>query len=248
MWITPDWPAPAHVLAFSTGRYGGVSKTPYRGLNLGLHVGDEAALVQANRAEVLHRLPPQSRIHWLNQIHGTAVHPAMAGATDATVDADASWSCEPLQFCAVMTADCLPLLLCDRNGTQVAAVHAGWRGLAAGVIENTVATFRAPAQTLLVWLGPAIGPSCFEVGAEVRQAFMAQNPAAAAAFVRRGERYLADIYALARLRLQQCGVPVTAIYGGRYCTVSDPARFFSYRRQSQTGRQASVIGLLPVMR
>ncbi len=246
MWITPDWPAPAHVLAFSTGRYGGVSKTPYRGLNLGLHVGDEAALVQANRAEVLHRLPPQSRIHWLNQIHGTDVHPAMADGADVTVDADASWSREPLQFCAVMTADCLPLLLCDRNGTQVAAVHAGWRGLAAGVIENTVATFSAPAQALLVWLGPAIGPSCFEVGAEVRHAFVAQNPAAATAFVRRGERYLADIYALARLRLQQCGIAREAIYGGHYCTVSDPARFFSYRRQPQTGRQASVIGLLPV--
>ena len=166
-----------------------------------------------------------------------------ATLNEADALADAAFTTEPGVVATVMTADCLPLLICNRAGTEVAAVHAGWRGLAAGVIEQTLACFQSPAAELLVWLGPAIGPTAFEVGSEVRAIFMAQNPLVSDAFVAlSAEKYLADLYQLARLRLQQSGV--TAIYGAEYCTYSDQQRFFSYRRDGQTGRMASSVWLV----
>ncbi|WP_028115975.1 peptidoglycan editing factor PgeF [Ferrimonas senticii] len=243
MWLRPDWPAPSNVLALSTTRFGGRSIAAFRGLNLGDHVGDHPELVAANRAIVQQRLPADAQIQWLSQVHGTTVLNLPLSEAAAAPEADASYSNQPQQFCAVMTADCLPLLLCDVAGREVAAVHAGWRGLCDGIIEQAVTGFSADANQLLAWLGPAIGPSCFEVGAEVRQAFIDKQAAAASAFTRQHNgKYLADIYALARRRLQAIGV--SQIYGGDLCTVSDPSRFYSYRRSGTTGRQASLIGLL----
>ncbi|WP_298445542.1 peptidoglycan editing factor PgeF [uncultured Ferrimonas sp.] len=241
MWLSPDWPAPSNVLALSTGRFGGQSDGIYRGLNLGDHVGDNLANVAANRQRLLQRLPAGAQMQWLEQVHGTQV--VTLPCQSLRPQADASITAQANQFCTVMTADCLPLLICDAAGSQVAAVHAGWRGLLDGVIEQTLQQFSATAESLLVWLGPAIGPSCFEVGSEVQQAFVSRDPNAAHAFTPHRDRYFADLYQLARLRLRHQGV--TAIYGGQHCTYSDPSRFYSYRRDGQTGRQASVIGLLP---
>lgn len=234
--ILPDWPAPANVRACTTTRQGGVSAGPYASLNLGDHVGDDPAHVTENRARLRRELALPAEPLWLTQVHGIAVAEGQGGCADASV------AFAPGTVCTVMTADCLPLLLCDRAGTAVAAVHAGWRGLLAGVIEAAVARLRIPAAELLVWLGPAIGPQSFEVGEEVRTAFMAEDAAAAAAFrPAPGGRWLADLYALARLRLARCGI--TAVYGGGLCTFSDAARFYSYRRDGVTGRMASLIWL-----
>ncbi|MGV8844271.1 MAG: peptidoglycan editing factor PgeF [Pseudomonas sp.] len=239
-WLRPDWPAPAWVKACVTTRAGGVSQAPFDSLNLGDHVEDDPAAVLENRARLTAALgcPPA----WLRQVHGIQV--VEANAT-GVAQADASWSATPAIACAVMTADCLPVLFCDRAGTRVAAAHAGWRGLANGVLEATLDALAVPACEVLVWLGPAIGPDAFEVGPEVRAAFVSQQPEAASAFrpshhPLHPERLLADIYALARLRLAARGV--TAVYGGGYCTVSDP-RFYSYRRAPRTGRFASLIWL-----
>jgi len=237
-WITPDWPVPANVRALVTTRNGGVSAAPYASLNLGDHVGDDPQTVLRNRAILRESLPAEPL--WLKQVHSTAV--AEAGTACGVPEADASIARQAHQVCAVLTADCLPVLLCDRTGCVAAAVHAGWRGLAAGVIEQTVANMGTPPEKLLAWLGPAIGPQAFEVGAEVRQIFLAGNPACAGAFVPHGTgKYLADIYQLARLSLAGCGV--TAVYGGEYCTFRDRERFFSYRRDPTTGRMASLIWL-----
>lgn len=238
--ILPAWPAPPQVRACTTTRSGGVSVGPYASLNLAAHVGDVPAAVTENRTR-LHRalsLPAEPR--WLNQVHGTAVAVAGEGCGG---EADASVATQPGAVCAVLTADCLPLLLCDRAGTVVAAVHAGWRGLLAGVIEATVARLERPASELLVWLGPAIGPAAFEVGAEVRAAFLATDGGAAEGAFRPSPagRWLADLYALARLRLWRLGIG--AVYGGDLCTFSDSARFYSYRRDGVTGRMASLIWL-----
>ncbi len=237
----PQWPAPSRVLALSTSRAGGDSSGCFAGLNLGLHVGDSPALVAHNRQRVLAQLPVGASIQWLEQVHGTDVNvvhmPGVQPRADASITAGVN------QFCAVMTADCLPVLLCDSRGSQVAAVHAGWRGLLNGVLERTLDRFEARPGELMAWLGPAIGPSAFEVGEEVRAAFVALDPETSTAFMPLKERYLADLCQLARLRLQAKGV--TAIYGGHWCTFSDPSRFFSYRRQSRTGRQASLIGIMP---
>jgi YfiH family protein len=239
--LYPDWPAPANVKAVSSTRLGGVSVAGFSSLNLGAHVGDDLVVVNTNRQRFSQLAALPAEPVWLNQVHGTQVL-QLPLATQADLTADASYSRQADQVCLVMTADCLPLLLCNRAGTEVAAVHAGWRGLAAGVIEQTLTHFQSPVSELLVWLGPAIGPHAFEVGLEVRSVFVAQDPLAAAAFVVLSpEKYLADLYQLARLRLQHCGV--MAIYGAQYCTYSDPARFFSYRRDGQTGRQASAIWL-----
>lgn len=238
-WIRPDWPAPANVRALSTTRSGGCSPAPYDAFNLGGHVGDEPALVAANRAALRAELPDEPC--WLNQVHGTAVVDVAEYA--GVPDADAAVSRVPGKVCAVMTADCLPVLLCDRAGTVIAAAHAGWRGLVDGVIEATVQKMAVPPSEVLAWLGPAIGPQAFEVGDEVRAAFMAVDPAADAAF-RPGARpgkWLADIYLLARQRLARLGV--TAVYGGDACTVTEKDRFFSYRRDGRTGRMASLIWL-----
>ncbi len=235
-WLQADWPAPEWVKTCVTTRHDGCSQGPFKGFNLGTHVGDDPNHVLANRAELTRMLG--CRLAWLEQTHSTDVVEAVP---DLAEEADASWTSETDVACVIMTADCLPVLFCDRSGTRVAAAHAGWRGLAAGVLENTVNALGVPAQELLVWLGPAIGPEAFEVGPEVRELF--GSTAAAECFVPsvRPGHYLADIYQLARLRLQAAGV--TAIYGGGLCTVSDPIRFFSYRRDSQTGRFASLVWL-----
>lgn len=236
-WLIPDWPAPAGVKSCVTTRSGGVSLAPFDSLNLGDHVDDQPDAVAENRR----RLTEQFSIApaWLQQVHGVAV----AHADPAVVaTADASWSATPGVACAVMTADCLPALFCNRAGTRVAAAHAGWRGLAAGVLEATLDHLDVPADQVLVWLGPAIGPQRFEVGAEVREAFVTQLAEAEQAFVPsiNAGRFMADIYQLARLRLAARGV--TAVYGGGYCTVSD-SRFFSYRRNPRTGRFTSLVWL-----
>lgn len=256
-WLVPDWPAPARVHALSTTRQGGVSKGPYGlaggasgGLNLGTHVGDDPADVARNRERLAAHLP--SMPLWLEQVHGCAVatvdHVAAPG--DPVPQADASLAVAPGHVCAVMTADCLPVLLCDAQGTVVGAAHAGWRGLCNGVIEATLARMQKAAASSarwLAWLGPAIGPDAFEVGAEVRDAFLAQarpdEQAAVAAAFRAGApgKYLADIYALARTRLAHAGC--TEVYGGDACTVADAERFYSYRRDGVTGRMASLVWL-----
>lgn len=238
--LIPTWPAPANVRSLVTTRLGGVSTGGYSSLNLGSHVGDEPQAVAANRLLLQQQAALPAAPVWLNQVHGTQVLD-IAGWQGQLVAADASFCRNSATVCAVLTADCLPVLFCHRDGSQVAVAHAGWRGLVAGVLENTLASFTDPTQ-VLVWLGPAIGSAAFEVGAEVRAAFLAHSQAANQAFVPAGQgKYLANIYLLARQRLKAAGV--AAIYGGDLCTVSDTRRFFSYRRDGQTGRMASLIWL-----
>ncbi|MBG7620648.1 peptidoglycan editing factor PgeF [Herbaspirillum sp. AP02] len=244
--LIPDWPAPAGVGAMTTLRAGGYSPSPYDdghggpGLNLGLHVADDPLLVARNRA-LLRRLLPQEPA-WLSQVHGVQV--LDAAALPAQPEADGCISSMRGAVCVMMTADCLPVLFCDRAGTVVGAAHAGWRGLAAGVLERTVAAMRERgAADVMAWLGPAIGPENFEVGAEVREAFLAHQAEAEAAFrdyPGRPGKYLADIYQLARQRLAAVGVH--DVGGGGLCTVADQ-RFYSYRRDKTTGRMASLIWL-----
>lgn len=234
-WITPDWPAPAGVRALTSLRGGGVSRGAYAGLNLALHVGDDPERVRENRDRLSRAAGVPVEPCWLEQVHG-------AGVIDADdwqpgVQADAAVARYPDLVCAVLTADCLPVLLCARDGGAVAAVHAGWRGLAAGVIEAAVHELGAPC---IAWLGPAIGPQVFEVGEEVRAVFLAADTDAAAAFhPSPAGRWLADIYQLARRRLRAAGV--TEVHGGGECTHRDAARFYSYRRDGVTGRMASLI-------
>lgn len=235
--VFPDWPAPANVHARVTTRAGGSSTGPWQGLNLASHVGDDPAHVALNRAWLRAQLPGEPV--WLEQVHGTDC--VVAESAEAGCIADASVSFEPWQICAVLTADCLPVLFCTQDGSCVGAAHAGWRGLLAGVLESTLRSMQAPAERIMAWFGPAIGPRQFEVGGEVRALFLAHDAAAASAFVAHGDKdkWLADIYALARLRLEAAGV--TAIYGGDLCTVSDAECFYSYRRDGATGRMASLI-------
>lgn len=241
LFIFPDWPAPAQVRAVSTTRLGGVSLSPYDSLNLGAHVGDNPAAVAANRQRLRRLLGLPTEPAWLNQVHGNTVV-AVERHADPAVEADAVYTGEPGRVCVVMTADCLPVLLCDRAGTGVAAIHAGWRGLRAGVIEAALARMACPPEQLLAWLGPAIGPKRFEVGEEVRQAFLSLDRENAACFRPSiTGRWLADIYALARRQLHTLGV--SAVYGGDWCTFTDSQRFFSYRRDGCTGRMASLIWL-----
>lgn len=241
-WIEPDWPAPARVRALSTTRDGGVSEGVFAGLNLGAHVGDEPVRVETNRARLQQAASIPGTLNWLNQVHGTAVH-GVSNDYGCAPDADAACARDAGQACIVMTADCLPVLFCDRAGTRVAAAHAGWRGLQGGVLEASIAAMGCEPGEILAWLGPAIGPQAFEVGGEVREAFMAEQAAAEAAFVPSPNegKWLADIYLLARLRLARAGV--TAVYGGEHCTFSDSEQFYSYRRDGQTGRMASIIWL-----
>ncbi|MBZ4192986.1 MAG: peptidoglycan editing factor PgeF [Candidatus Contendobacter sp.] len=240
MLIIPDWPAPATVRAVSTIRLGGVSRSPYADLNLAGHVGDQPEYVVENRRRlaVAARLPTEPA--WLEQVHGTVV--VAAETVHSPIAADAAWTCQVGQPCVVMTADCLPVLLCDRSGTVVAAVHAGWRGLAGGVVAAAVRPLGKPPAELLAWLGPAIGPDAFEVGEEVRAAFLALDAGNTANFrPSPAGRWRANLYGLARRQLQRLGV--NGIYGGDCCTFSEPARFFSYRREHSTGRMASLIWL-----
>ncbi len=240
-WITPEWPSPPGVRALATTRRGGVSGPPYDSLNLALHCGDDPVAVHHNRRLLTQRLGLPGEPAWLTQVHGCAV--ARADVIRPGCEADASYAQGPGPVCAVLTADCLPLLICNRSGTRVAAVHAGWRGLAAGVIEAVLASFPDPARELLAWMGPAIGPDAFEVGRDVLQAFVDADPWCDQVFRARGRRWLADIYALARRRLRLQGVGF--IGGGTLCTVSDPGRFYSYRRERITGRMASLIWIEP---
>lgn len=238
--IFPDWTAPTNVRAFGTTRAGGVSRGPYASFNLGDHVGDDPAAVGRNRELLRAALALPAKPVWLRQVHGTHVIDVAQG--DAHGEADGAWCAQPGAVCAVLTADCLPILMCDRTGTKVAALHAGWRGLAAGVIEQGVRALGVAPEELLVWLGPAIGPRAFEVGPEVRAAFVSHDAAAAQAFVASHDgRYFADLYAVARLRLSALGI--VRISGGGSCTFSERDRFFSYRRDGSCGRMASLIWL-----
>ena len=241
--ITSKWPAPANVRALCTTRQGGVSQPPWDSLNLGVHVGDNPGDVRENR----HRLAQQAglkeaNIGWLNQVHGTDVVELSPGNIQTVPDADASYTRHPGIACAILTADCLPVVLADRAGTVVGAAHAGWRSLCGGVLENLIAAMAVEPTELVAWLGPAIGPQKFEVGPEVREAFVAANPESDEAFTSEGARqghYLADIYHLARIRLMAAGM--MDIHGVGLCTVSDTDRFYSYRRDGQTGRMATLV-------
>lgn len=241
--ITPNWPAPANVHAIQTTRAGGVSLAPYASLNLGAHVKDDAMTVAHNRQLLSPYLP--SEPVWINQVHGIkAINAGMAGCA---TEADAAYTIKAHTVCVTMTADCLPVLLCDQAGTVIAAAHAGWKGLLDGVIESTIhsmllATSGLKAQHLMAWLGPAIGPQAFEVGSEVCEAFMTVDANAALAFNPiANNKWLGDIYQLARQRLNTIGI--SQIYGGDFCTYTDEARFFSYRRDQVTGRMATMIWL-----
>lgn len=259
--IVPEWPAPSNVRALSTTRRGGISLPPYGataklpgGLNLGTHVGDLPEHVAENRLRLQAHLPHVPL--WLDQVHGCSV---VTVPVDGSVpSADASITAQPQAVCAIMTADCLPVLLCDRAGTVVGAAHAGWRGLRAGVLEQTLERMRSHAREgdateWLAWLGPAIGPTAFEVGSEVRDAFLAaarenERAATSAAFqphrdaaARRAGKYLADLYALARIRLARAGC--VAVSGGTRCTYTEADVFYSYRRDLRTGRMASLVWL-----
>jgi len=235
-WIVPDWDAPPSVKALVTTRHGGVSHAPFDSLNLGDHVNDDPHAVAQNRA-ILRQLLPSEPM-WLKQVHGIRV--ANADQIVDNLEADASVAHAKNSVCAVMTADCLPVLLCNDAGTVVGAAHAGWRGLVSGVIERSVEAMAVPPASVMAYLGPAIGPQAFEVGDEVRQVFMAHDPAAQLAFLPRGPgKWLADIYLLARQRLNALGV--TRVYGGDFCTFTDNDRFFSYRRDGATGRMAALI-------
>jgi YfiH family protein len=226
--ILPDWQAPPNVHALVTTRAGGCSIGPYASLNLGDHVGDDASAVAENRRRLRQYLPAEPR--WLNQVHGTTCVDAQFAQNGSA--ADAAFGRQANTVCAVLTADCLPVLLCDDAGSVVAAAHAGWRGLAAGIIESTVARMNVPGANIIAWLGPAIGPQNFEVGGEVRAAFIAQDAAASCAFVaKENGKWLCDIYQLAILRIS----------GADFCTVREVQRFYSYRRDGITGRMASLI-------
>lgn len=237
-WIVPEWPAPPSVRALITTRSGGVSTGPFASMNLGQRLDDDQQSVRINRATLRNLLPGEPK--WLRQVHGVNV--VNADKLQQAVEADAAVARRPGSVCSIMIADCLPVLFTDRAGRVVAAAHAGWRGLAAGVLENTVRAMDTATDELLAFLGPAIGPAAFEVGADVRDAFLARSMAAEDAFVaQRPGKWLADLFALARQRLRAIGV--TQIHGGGVCTYSDPRRFFSHRRDKITGRMAALIWL-----
>ena len=240
-WIRPEWPAPARVHAVSTTRGGGVSSGAYASLNLGQHVGDAMVSVVENRRRLATSLKLQHEPRWLKQVHGVAV--ARLASTAPDVPADAAISGESDEACVIMTADCLPVLFCDRAGARVGAAHAGWRGLAAGVLEATVQAMETAPGELLAWMGPAIGPKAYEVGSEVRQAFVSRDPGAIAAFTpgQAAGKWWCDLYMLARRRLEAAGI--THVYGGGFCTYTEQERFFSFRRDGECGRMATLIWL-----
>ena len=244
-WIVPQWPAPHAVRSLITTRNGGVSAPPFDTMNLGTHVGDDLESVRCNRTRLRGALPAEPC--WLEQVHGARVVEAAAYPTPP--EADACIARAPQRVCVIMVADCLPVLLCDRAGTTVAVAHAGWRGLRAGVLETTVTATGCEPEALLAYLGPAIGPAAFEVQSDVLEACAAGDAQAAACFRAKPlspgapRKWLADLYGLARLRLQRSGVG--AIFGGGDCTYNEPERFFSHRRDRRTGRQAALIWLQP---
>ncbi|MGA7594101.1 MAG: peptidoglycan editing factor PgeF [Gallionella sp.] len=236
--IIPDWPAPANVRSLQTTRAGGISSPPFDSLNLGDHVGDAPLAVQRNRM-LLNRLMPREPV-WLNQAHGTTV--ANADSASCLPQADACIARHRAAVCVVMTADCLPVLLCDTQGSVVGVAHAGWKGLASGVIEAAVSAMDAAPETVMAWLGPAISQAEFEVGDEVRAAFVAVQAQAASAFVSgQNGKWFADLYVLARQRLNALGI--TRVYGGGSCTFGERERYYSYRRDGVTGRMGTFIWL-----
>ena len=236
--LTPEWPAPANVRAAFTLRHYGVSKAPYDSLNVGAHVGDEPAAIAENRRRLRAQLQLPQEPAWIDQVHGTEVLDLDSAAPPAA--ADAAFTRRAGRVCAVQVADCLPVLITARDGSVVAAAHAGWRGLAAGVLEATVRRLAVEPGQAMVWLGPAIGQAHFEVGDEVRQVFLARDAAAAAAFAANARgRWQCDLARLARGRLAALGV--SAVFGGGWCTHADASRFFSFRRDGRCGRMAALI-------
>jgi YfiH family protein len=236
-WIVPQWPAPARVRSLMTTRNGGISAAPYASLNLGTRVGDDPAAVAENRARVRRELPAEPR--WLKQVHGVTAVDAAQTATDE--EADAAIARAPGVVCTIQVADCMPVLFCDRSGSCVGAAHAGWRGLSGGVLERTIEAMDVPPGELMAWLGPAIGPLAFEVGPDVLEAFADIDPRHEAFTQYREGKWLGDLFMLARRRLAAAGI--TSVHGGDLCTVSDPQRFFSHRRDRVTGRLAAFIWL-----
>ncbi len=235
-WIVPGWPAPKRVRALCTTRHGGASGGIYGTFNVGVAVGDDPALVAENRARLRSLLPGDPV--WLKQVHGTRV--VNADEVHAIVEADACMTRSAGTVLAIQAADCMPVLLADRSGSVIAAAHAGWRGLASGVIENAVAAMKIAPANVLAWLGPAISGAAYEVGQDVHDAFTGADPTAATAFVAHGHgKYLVDLYTLARQRLARLGV--ASVHGGSYCTFGDTDRFYSYRREGITGRMVALI-------
>ncbi len=234
--IHPDWPAPKHILAFSTTRVDGYSKGAYASFNLGLSVDDEKNAVFKNRELLQEFLPSQPC--WIKQVHGNHV----VNASTTLCEADASYTTEKNTPCIVQTADCLPILICNKKGDEIAAIHGGWRSLASKIIENTVLKLASPRHELLVWLGPAIGPTKFEVGTEVLETFCDINPKLSAAFKKSGDhKFLANLYLIASMQFAELGID--QIYGGNHCTYLEDSLFYSYRRDKITGRMASVISI-----
>ncbi len=244
-YIFPDWDAPANVGAVVTTRIGGRSCNQYASYNLAQHVGDNKETVAKNRQQLKHQLALPSEPQWLNQVHGTTVigfDENNIHHKNHTFQADAAWTKRLQTVCTIMTADCLPVLLCDASGTMVAAIHCGWRSLSAGILEKTIAAMNIPPKELLVWLGPAIGPTMFEVGDDVRDIFTKNYPATISAFSPKSKgKWFGDIYKMARKILIGIGIEKAA--GGDYCTYCDDKRFFSYRRNGITGRMAALIWL-----
>ncbi len=237
--ILPTWQAPKNIRAFTTTRHGGVSTAPFDTLNLGAHVGDDPIAVEQNRVRLQQEMGLPQMPHFLNQTHTTNV---LTLPSDSTYPADASYTTQKGEVCLVMTADCLPVLFCNKDGTEIAAAHAGWRGLCDGILENIVAKFKSPRHDIMVWLAPAISQKAFQVSEDLLHAFMDVDPHAEAAFIRDPlvpGKYLADLYLLAKQRLHSLGI--TNICGGEYCTFTDKDRFFSYRREKNTGRIATLI-------
>lgn len=246
-WFDADWPAPPGLRALTTLRTGeGLSPPPFDRFNLGLRCGDDPALAQQNRERLAGWLALPSNPHWLRQVHGIRVlrFDAAPSADEDEPEADAAVTSVPGVVLAILTADCLPVVFAARDGSEVAAAHAGWRGLAAGMLEATVAAMHTPAQNVIAWLGPAAGPQAYEIGTEVRETFVAHDPGAAIAFTdTRPGHWRVDLYALARRRLAAAGVQ--AVHGGGLCTISDPVRFFSHRRDGRSGRLATLAWISP---
>lgn len=243
-WLEADWPAPAGVRALTTTRHGlGVSRPPFDAFNLGTRCGDDPAAVTENRRQLDAALRLPSPPRWLRQVHGIAVVPE-PGFDEP--EADAVVTAEAGVVLAILTADCLPVVFAARDGREIAAAHAGWRGLANGVLEATLAAMRTPAREVIAWLGPAAGPQAYEIGEEVYDACASRDPRALPAFVatRRGH-WRVDLFALARLRLVDAGLTAAAIHGGGLCTISDPQRFFSHRRDQRGGRIATLAWIVP---
>lgn len=238
-WIAADWPAPPGIIAGCSVRHGGVSQGNYASLNLGTHLADDHAAVLENRRRFRSQCGLPAEPRWLSQVHGTTV-----AVEDTPTTADAAFTRESAVVCAVMTADCLPVLFVSTDGSELAVAHAGWRGLNAGVLEATVGEFLSPPADLLAWFGPAISQAAYEVGGEVRAAFLRNDAAAADCFIENQHgRWQADLYALARQRLTRAGI--TQVFGGNFCTYADSGRFFSYRRDGECGRMASFIFRVP---